>query len=292
MEQCISGTTTLLCLFGSPVGHSGSPAMYNFSFRHDGIDCAYLCFDVKEEEMEDSVKAARLFHMRGFNLTMPCKTITAKLVDELSPAARIVGAVNTVVNEGGRLIGYMTDGAGFVRNLRENGVDVKGKNLVVAGAGGAATAIQVECALSGAAGISVFNRQSPSFERALSTAEKLKAEAPACAVKVMDLEDKEAFQAEIAAADILVNATSVGMKPGEDGTIVEDTGVFRPDLVVADIVYNPRKTRLMREAKAFGCEKVIGGEGMLLWQGAVNYKLFTGLDMPVDEYRRYQNAHR
>ncbi len=292
MEQRITGTTSLLCLFGCPVGHSGSPAMYNFSFRHDGIDCAYLCFEVKEEEMEDAVKAARLFHMRGFNLTMPCKNVTAKLVDALSPAARIVGAVNTVVNDNGKLIGYMTDGAGFVRNLKEHGVDVKAKKLVVAGAGGAATAIQVECALTGAAGISVFNRRSPSFDRALGTAEKLKTEAPACAVHIIDLEDKEALKAEIASADILVNATSVGMKPREDGSIIEDTSVFRPDLVVADIVYNPLETRLMREAKACGCKKVIGGEGMLLWQGAVNYKLFTGLEMPVEAYRRYQSEQK
>ena len=233
---------------------------------------------------------SRLFYLlvRGFNVTMPCKNAVAKYVDELSPAARIIGACNTVVNDNGRLIGYMTDGSGFVRNLKENGVEVEGKNIVVLGDGGAATAIQVECALEGAKSISIFNGNDPFLERARGTAEKLAKETPDCAVKVTCIDDQEALKADIAAADILINATSVGMKPHEDGTLITDTSVFRPDLVVADMVYNPVETRLMREAKEAGCRKVIGGEGMLLWQGTVAYNLYTGLEMPTAEYQKFK----
>ena len=287
MEQRIKGSTGLLCLIGSPVGHSGSPAMHNFSFQYHGQNYAYMAFDIKEDQAEDAVKALRLLNVRGFNVTMPCKNVVAKLVDELSPAARIIGAVNTVVNENGKLIGHMTDGGGFVRNLKEHDVEVKDKKIVLLGAGGAATAIEVECALQGARAISVFNANDPFLDRAKVTEAKLKTEVPECEVKVVDLADQEALRAEIASADILINATSVGMKPREDTTLINDVSMFRPDLVVADTVYNPLETKMMRQAKEAGC-KVVGGEGMLLWQGAIAYKLYTGLEMPTDEYQKFK----
>lgn len=287
MEQRIKGSTGLLCLIGSPVGHSGSPAMYNFSFRHYGLDYAYMAFDIREDEAEAAVQAMRLLKVRGFNVTMPCKNVVAGLVDELSPAARIIGAVNTVVNDQGRLVGHMTDGGGFVRNLREHGVDVKDKKIVLLGAGGAATAIAVECALQGARAISVFNAKDPFLDRARTTAETLAVEVPGCQVKVICLEDQKALRDEIASGDILVNATSVGMKPREDATLIEDVTMLRPGLVVADTVYNPLETKLMRQAREAGCQ-VIGGKGMLLWQGAIAFKLYTGLDMPVEEYQKEQ----
>lgn len=284
MEQRIKGSTGLLALIGSPVGHSGSPAMYNFSFRYHNLDYAYMAFDIREDQVKEAIAALRLLNVRGFNVTMPCKTAVVEYMDELSPAARMAGACNTVVNDNGKLMGHMTDGSGFVLNLKEHGVEVKGKKLVILGAGGAATAIQVECALEGAKALSIFNGN---LEKARRNAEKIKAEIPACHVKTARIDDQEALKADIAQADILVNATSVGMKPDENGTLITDTGVFRPDLIVTDAVYNPLVTRMMKEAEGAGCT-VIGGEGMLLWQGAAAYKLYTGLDMPIDEYRSYQ----
>lgn len=221
---------------------------------------------------------------------MPCKNEAARLVDELSPAARIIGAVNTIVNENGKLVGHITDGTGFVQNLREHGVDVKGKKMVVLGAGGAATAIQVQCALDGAASISIFNPDDPFLERAKNTAEKLKQEAPECQVQVFCLEDQDKLREEVEKADILVNGTLAGMKPHENTTLITDTAMFRPELVVADVVYNPEETRLLREAKEAGC-KTVGGKGMLLWQGAAAYKLYTGMDMPVEAYRKFQEQN-
>ena len=133
-----------------------------------------MAFDIKEDQVGAALDAMRLFKMRGANVTMPCKNEAARLVDELSPAARIIGAVNTIVNEDGKLVGHITDGTGFVQNLKEHGVEVKGKKMVVLGAGGAATAIQVQCAFDGAASISVFNPDDPFLRVAHQTAEKLK----------------------------------------------------------------------------------------------------------------------
>ena len=290
MEQRIKGTTGLMALIGSPVGHSGSPAMYNFSFRHHNLDYAYMAFDIKEDQVPAALDAMRLFKMRGCNVTMPCKNKVAKHMDELSPAARIIGAVNTIVNEDGKLVGHITDGIGFVRNLKEHGVDVKGKKMVVLGAGGAATAIQVQCALDGAESISIFNPKDPFFARAESTAEKLSKETPDCKVSVFDLADEAKLKEEVANADILVNATLAGMKPHDDITLV-DKSMFHKDLVVADCVYNPAETKMVKEAKEAGCKLAIGGKGMLLWQGAAAYKLYTGLEMPTAEYQKFQEEN-
>ena len=284
MEKRISGHTGLLALIGSPVGHSGSPAMYNYSFEKLGIDYAYVAFDVKEADVPKALEAMKLFNMRGMNVTMPDKIAAAKCVDELSPAARIIGAVNTIVNDNGKLTGYITDGEGFVANLKDNAVDIKGKKMVVCGGGGAATAIQVQCALDGASEIKIFNKNDSFFPRTVETAKKITEAAPQCAVSVHDIDDEEAFNAAIRECDIFVNGTIVGMKPMEDVSIVKDTSVFRPGLVVCDVVYNPEETKMLKEAKAAGCT-TIGGKGMLLWQGVAAFKLYTGQDMPVEEVK-------
>lgn len=277
MESRISGHTGLLALIGSPVGHSGSPAMYNYSFARLGLDYVYVAFDIREDEVKDAIAAMKTFKLRGCNVTMPCKTEAAKYMDELSPAARIIGAVNTIVNDNGRLTGHITDGEGFVNNLRDHGVDVRGKKITVAGGGGAATAIQVQCALEGAREITIFRRSR-------DAAERIRAEVPECVINVYDIADTAKMTAEIAESDIFVNATSVGMKPDEDQSVVKDVSAFRPGLVVADAVYNPEETRLLREAGEAGAT-CIGGKGMLLWQGAAAFKLYTGLEMPVSEVK-------
>ena len=291
MAERITGHTELIGLMAYPIRHSSSPAMQNEAFAKLGYDYAYLAFEVGADEIEDAVKAIRTLKMRGSNVSMPNKTLVGKYLDELSPAAELCGAVNTIVNEDGKLIGHITDGIGFVRNLKEHGVDVKGKKMVVLGAGGAATAIQVQCALDGAESIAIFNPKDPFFARAESTAEKLSKETPDCKVSVFDLEDEAKLKEEVANADILVNATLAGMKPHEELTLIKDKSMFRPDLVVADVVYNPAETRMVKEAKEAGCKLAIGGKGMLLWQGAAAYKLYTGLEMPTAEYQKFQEEN-
>lgn len=280
----ISGHTKLLALIGSPVEHSGSPAMYNYSFNKLGIDYTYLAFDVDVMHTKAAVEAAKTFGMRGFNVTMPCKTEVVKYMDELSPAAKLIGAVNTVVIEDGKLYGHNTDGVGYVRNLKEHGVDIKGKKMTILGGGGAATSIQVQCALDGIREISIFNKKDEFFSNAQNTVDKIKKEVPSCIVNLYDIDDKAKLKAEIADSDILTNATRAGMKPLDDVSIIEDTTCFREGLVVTDVVYNPRETKMLREAKQAGC-KTIGGIGMLLWQGVEAFKLYTGKDMPAEEVK-------
>ncbi len=284
MERRITGHTQLYGLIGSPVGHSGSPAMYNYSFEKLGIDAAYLAFDVPLEKTEDAVRALRTLHAGGFNVTMPDKTAVARLVDRLSPAAELVGACNTVVFESdGTMTGHITDGTGFVRNLQEHGIQVSGRKIVLIGTGGAATAIAVQTALDKAAEIAVFNRKDEFYANGQRTVEKIKNAVPEIGnVYIEDLDDREALEKAIAESDILVNATRAGMSPLEDVMPVPAEFLHK-DLAVADVVYNPRETLLLKKAKEAGCRAAVGGIGMLLWQGAAAFELFTGQKMPAQE---------
>lgn len=282
MDARISGHTKLYALIGSPVGHSGSPAMYNYSFAKTGVDAAYLAFDIPLKNVKEGVEALKALHVGGFNVTMPDKTAVAGLVDAISPAAKLIGACNTVtVEAGGKLTGHNTDGIGFVQNLREHCVEVQGKRLVVLGAGGAATAICVQAALDGAQEIAIFNRADEFYANGEKTVEKLCAAVPSCKVSIHPLEDETALAAAVNSCELLVNATKVGMKPLDGQTLIDEK-LLRKSLIVADTVYNPRKTLLIEQAEQAGCT-AIGGIGMLLWQGVAAFKLFTGKDMPAQE---------
>lgn len=282
MERRITGHTGLYSLIGSPVDHSGSPAMYNFSFQKTGLDYAYMAFDITLDKLPEAIAAIKALKIKGSNVTMPCKTAVVEYMDELTPAARIIGAVNTIVNDNGRLTGNNTDGTGFVRNLKENGVEIKGKKITIIGAGGAGSAIQVQLAMDGVKEISIFNIDDAFYPRALETAAKLKAEVPECAINVYPLEDEARLKEEIASSEILINSTKVGMHPLEKESLIKDNSIYRKDLVVADTVYNPKITKMLGEAEAAG-SKIVGGIGMLLWQGSAAFKLYTGLEMPTDE---------
>lgn len=283
MESRITGHTRLFGLIGSPVGHSGSPAMYNYSFAHNGLDNAYLAFDIPLNKVEEAVAAIRTFNFGGFNITMPDKAEVCKYLDDISPAAKLIGACNTVVvGEDGKLTGHNTDGIGFVRNLHEHGVEVKGKKIVLLGAGGAATAIAAQTSLDGAAKLSMFNIKDEFYEKGEAIIERLHEAVPECESSITDLADAEALRAAVADCDILVNATKVGMKPLDDQTLI-DPSMFRSDLVVADTVYNPKETLMIKQAAEAGCAAAVGGIGMLLWQGAAAFKLFTGEEMPTQE---------
>ena len=278
----ISGRTGLFALIGTPVGHSKSPVMYNYSFKKLDLDYRYLAFDITVDKIKEALLAIKTFNIKGDNVTMPCKSAVTEYMDELSPAARIIGACNTIVNDNGKLVGHITDGVGYVRNLKENGVEVKGKKITIMGAGGAATAIQVQCALDGAREISIFNPKDDFYKRAEQTVENIKKDVPECVVNLYDLEDTNKLYEEIKSSDILTNATLIGMKPYDNETNIKDTSVLRKDLVVTDVVYNPKKTKMIEDAEANGC-KAIGGLGMLLYQGAEAFNLYTGLEMPVEE---------
>ena len=252
MERRISGHTQLYALIGSPVGHSGSPAMYNYSFEKLGIDAAYLAFDVPVEKTEDAVKALGTLHAGG---------------------------------EDGTMTGHMTDGTGFVRNLKEHGVDIRGKKIVLLGTGGAATAIAVQAALDGVAQIAIFNRKDEFYANGEKTVDKIRKAVPSIEkVYIEDLDNRELLGQVIAQSDILINATRAGMSPMENVIPVPEE-FLRPELAVADVVYNPKETLLIKKAKEAGCRAAVGGSGMLLWQGVAAFELFTGQEMPVQEVK-------
>ena len=279
----LSGTTTLLGLIGTPVEHSKSPAMYNHCFQKFGLDWAYLAFGIPQEKAGDAVQAIRTLGMRGANVTMPCKNAVIPYLDKLTPAAEAIQAVNTIVNENGTLVGYNTDGCGCTQNLRRNGVEVKGKKIVLLG-GGAASAIAIQAALEGAAEIAVFNLKDAFWPRVEKGLQAIAKAAPGCAITLNDLQDREALHQAILRCDILSNATRVGMAPYEDQSNITDLSWFRPDLIVTDVVYAPPQTRMLREAQAAGC-LTCDGLGMLLCQGAEAFRLYSGREMPVEEIR-------
>jgi shikimate dehydrogenase len=220
--------------------------------------------------------------VRGWNVSMPNKTAIIPYLDKITPAAEMCGAVNTVINDNGVLTGTITDGTGWVQSVREQGVDLTGKKMTLLGAGGAATAILVQAALDGLAEISVFNRKDDFWSRAEEKTAMVQ-EKTGCKVNLFSLDDKEALRAEIASSDLLANATGAGMKPHEDICLV-DADMLRPGLVVTDCVYNPRVTLLLDRAEKAGC-KAISGLGMMLYQGAEAFRLWTGEEMPVDYVR-------
>ncbi|MDU3716546.1 MAG: shikimate dehydrogenase [Klebsiella michiganensis] len=269
MAERITGHTELIGLIATPIRHSMSPTMHNEAFAHLGLDYVYLAFEVGNEELKDVVQGFRALKLRGCNVS--------------SPAAELVGAVNTVVNDNGVLTGHITDGTGYMRALKEEGIDIIGKKMTVLGAGGAATALCVQAALDGVKAISIFNRKDKFFANAEQTVAKIRNNTN-CEIHLFDLDDHDKLRAEIDSSVILTNATGVGMKPFEGQMLLPDDSFLRPDLIVSDVVYNPRKTYLLEVAEKKGC-RTINGLGMMLWQGARAFEIWTGKEMPVEHVK-------
>lgn len=288
MSVPITGHTRLGGLLGSPVAHSISPMMHNDSFAFHKLDYVYLCFDIREDKLGTTVRALRDMNTYGFNLTMPDKTAVMGYLDEISVEARLIGAVNTVKNQDGKLIGFNTDGAGYMRAAADFGVDVTGRELTLIGAGGAANAIAVQSALDGAAFIHLVSRRGRSWDRARSLVDRIN-ENTGCQAELIDLEDSVCLKSALERSVLLTNATSAGMAPETDVTPLKDTSLLYPELFVSDVIYNPRKTRFLREAQEAGC-RTFNGLYMLLYQGEKAFNIWTGLDMPVQMIReRYFN---
>ena len=278
----ISGHTRMISLIGNPTSHSSSPATHNLSFELLGIDTVYLCFDVQAEDLGTIIAALRAMDSwDGSNVTMPCKQAVIPHLDGLDDAAALMGAVNVIKYADGQAVGYNTDGVGFMSNLAKHGVEAAGKRMVLLGPGGAGSAILVQAALDGVASIDVFARAGGKSHTAAGDLIARVTEKTGCAIELHDLNDAEQLRASIEAADIVANATSVGMGQGCEDTPVP-VDFLRPGLVVADAVYYPRETRLIRDAAAAGCTTV-PGLGMMLEQAAAGEKIWYGVDMPTAE---------
>lgn len=283
MAERITGHTELIGLIATPIRHSSSPRMHNEAFAKLGLDYAYLAFEVGNEELEDTIKGFRAMKVRGSNVSMPNKTVVHKYLDKLSDAAQMCGAVNTIVNDDGVLTGHITDGIGYMSGLKDAGIDIIGKKMTIVGAGGAATAIQVQAALDGVKEISIFNRKDEFYERAQKTVKDIN-EKTNCKATLYDLEDLDKLKEEIASSYIFTNATGMGMKPLEGQTYMPDKSFLREDLIVTDVVYAPAETALLKMAKEVGC-KTLNGFPMMLFQGAAAFKLWTNQDMPIEHVK-------
>ncbi len=275
-ENVISGKTKVCALIGDPVEHTMSPTMHNAAFRELRLDYVYVAFQVKKEELGKAIEGMRALNIHGLNVTIPHKVAVLEFLNEIDEMAEKIGAVNTIVNDDGVLLGYNTDAAGFLQALLEKGIEPKGKNIVVLGAGGASRAISFILANRGAHLVIVNRLQELDWAKDLAgrISQTFHTE-----VSALELNRENLAQA-LDKADILVNTTSVGMTPNVDVTPVEPD-LLRRDLIVYDIVYNPVKTRLLREAEAVGAS-TISGLDMLVWQGAIAFEKWTGQKAPVE----------
>lgn len=281
-RSAISGHTHIISLLGSPIRHSMSPATHNLSFEKLGVDSVYVVFDVTESDLPQIVQAMK--HMDGWdgsNVTMPCKQAIIPLLDGLSESAELMGAVNVLKKEDGKIIGHNSDGIGFMNNLRKHGVNTSGETMTLIGPGGAGSAIVVQAALDGAKKVHVFAREGgPSYTRSTTLLSRV-AEKTGCELILHAFEDKEAMKQAIAESDVLVNATPVGMG-AESLESPVPAEFITPEVVVADAVYHPRMTKLLSDAEAKGCT-IVGGIGMMIEQAATGEEIWYGVEMPTQE---------
>ncbi|MEO5359668.1 MAG: shikimate dehydrogenase [Nitrospirota bacterium] len=268
----ITSKTKLAGLIGNPVGHSLSPAMHNAGFKHlfkqGGLDCRYFAFPVAPERLGDAIRGISALNFLGANITIPYKEKTLQFLDDIHEEAKFIGAVNTIVNDDGRLTGYNTDGRGFMKSMEEAGVSLKGKRVFMCGAGGAARAITYYIAIE-AAQLRIFDIDTPKLNALVRDLKKVNPEVHA-----------EPSTTAIAASDILINATPIGLHTGDPLPI--DKTLLRGDLVVCDVIY--KDTPLLIEAKRLGCTTV-NGLGMLFWQGVLAFELWTHAAAPVEIMR-------
>ena len=269
MSQELNFKQELTAAFGQPISENPTQVMVEAAYRHHNLDWRYLTIEVAPDGLADAVAGARAMGFAGFNCTIPHKVEVIKHLDGLGESASLMGAVNCVVRRDEKLIGENTDGKGFVESLREL-TDPKGKSVVMFGAGGAARAIGVEVALAGATKITVVNR---SVERGEELTKLLNDKVPAEA----DFAHWQGTFDIPESTDVVINATSIGLFPDVDARIDFNPDSLTPEMVVADVIPNPPLTNLVRDARAKGC-KVIDGLGMLVNQGVIGIRYWTGVD--------------
>lgn len=261
-------------VFGAPVDDNPTGVVEEAAFAAKNLNYRYLTIKVLPEDLGKAMDSVKIFGMKGINLTMPHKIKVLPYLDELSPAAEIIGAVNTVIQKEGKLFGENTDGKGFVTALKNSGETLDKKNVTILGAGGAARAIAVECALNGAAHINIINRSIEKGEE-LASLIQMKTDSSA---KYLNWKNNMEIPSD---TDILINATSIGFSPNVTDKPDIDYTTITPEMCVCDVIFNPAETIFLKSAAENGA-KTITGLGMLVQQAALNFTLWTGVEAPVD----------
>jgi shikimate dehydrogenase len=264
----VSGKTKITGIFGYPIEHTISPRMHNAGFNALNLDICYIAFKVRPEELSDAVKAIRALNMLGVNITIPHKESVVRMLDRIDEEASFIGAINTIVNSEGTLVGYNTDGRGFMRSLEEENIDIHGKEICIIGAGGAARAISYYLSID-AKKISIFDIDQNKAKRLVN--DLLKIRNNVFLSKNIDN----------VSSDIIINATPLGLKSDDPPPL--NTDLISTETVVCDLVY--KKTNLIREAMKKGA-KTLDGLGMLLWQGILAFELWTGITPPIDVMKK------
>jgi len=276
----IKATTRIYGIFGHPVSQSLSPAMHNAAFEHLGLDCVYLAFDVDPRNIDKAVSSIRNLGLRGVNVTIPHKQSVMAGLDEIAPEASMVGAVNTIVNEDGRLKGYNTDVSGVLRALHSELEFVpQDKNVFIVGAGGASRAVIVAMCTGGARSIAIANR---TYFKAQELSEEFSPRFGDVGFSATPLEDEERVAQMMEQADIVINCSSAGM--GDIEPLCLPLALLGENCVVYDLVYKPPVTPLVRDSRALGL-KAESGLGMLLYQGVDAFEIWMGEDAPVEVMR-------
>lgn len=277
--KTIGVNTKLASIIGTDIGHSKSPAMMNAAFEELGMDAYYFPMNIQEEDFGTVVKGLSKMNYMGLTITIPYKLEILSYLDEIDPLAKIIGAVNTVRIQDRKLKGFNTDGEGFVRGLEvDGGLIIADQTFLVIGAGGVSRAIMTVLASRRPKKIYLANR---TVEKAEEICEKLNREVCPCCVPLPLDCNLEPFAAE---STVLINATNIGMPPMEGKSPV-DLSLLRPDLFVADVIYNPRRTLLLETAEKMGC-RVVNGQSLLLHQGKIAFQIWTGKEAPVDVMAR------
>lgn len=274
----INGQTKVLGIFGCPVSHSISPVMHNLVFKETGLNFVYVPFLVKPSDLQAAIQALKALGILGINVTIPHKEKIISYLDDISPEAKIIGAVNTVVNREGRLIGYNTDGEGFVQSLRSRGISLLQKEILILGAGGASVAICVSLVKEKIKRLVLINR---TYSRALRLADRLKKVTPQVNIEVFEYGERNTFPGHDK-IDLLINATSLGMHDGDPPPV--NLQNFPSSVYVYDIIYH-RKTKLLEEAEKRGMMHQ-GGLDMLVFQGALAFEIWTGKKAPLDKMKK------
>lgn len=273
-ERLYNGKTKLVGLFGYPVEHSFSPPMHNAAFAALGLNLCYLAFNVPPTALAEAVAGARAMDWLGFNLTIPHKEAILPLLDEISPEAEFLGAVNTVRIVEGRLLGYNTDGEGFLQALRQGfpQLNLAGQKVVIIGAGGAAKGVAFQLIKEGVGRLILANRTPSRAEAVVNALNKIGGAAAAIPLAQV--------AGELADTTLLINASPVGMYPHADVPPLVPQEALPPHLLVCDLIYNPPQTSLLQAARRAGCP-TLNGRGMLLHQGAIAFTLWTGHEAPL-----------
>ena len=289
MPDIIDGRTGLFALFGDPVSHSKSPAMHNAAFEELGINSVYLAFRVPEGKAGEAAEAARTLGLRGFNVTMPHKQAIMEHLDSLDVTAELCGAVNTVLNRDGVLTGFNTDACGAVYAVRKMGISIPDSRAVILGLGGAGKAIVCGLAGAGCRSVTVAVRNAGDAARPGTSAnahalflKKTEAAFKGLECRMIDIGEADALADHVRGADLLINATNLGMGKNKGLSPVTDMRCFHSGLCVMDAVYDPPETEFLRLARKAGARCAMNGLNMLIGQGIEAFRLFTGEEMPEE----------